>query len=275
MSTMSTPSTPSTPSTLSTPSTPSTPSALGWWEAGEAMFATALDHLTADGHDGHDGRDGLGEPSLLPSWSRRTIVAHVARNADALVNLLTWARTGEETQMYPSPEARDAAIAETSRQSPAALVADCLAAARRLADAIRALPAQAWAAEVRTAQGRTVAAAEVPWMRCREVWVHAVDLDAGVTFADLPDDVLVALIDDVVATWERRGQTPGIRFSAGARHWGAGATAVETSLPELASYVTGRPDQAGGPARAGGPDRADGSARAGGPARWPPLPPWL
>jgi len=247
----------------------STPITLGWWQDGEAMFATALDHLVARDPRGAgepdevretlepNAHDELGKPSLLPSWSRRTIVAHVARNADALVNLLSWARTGDETPMYPSPRARDAAIAETSRKSPEALVADCHSAARRLADTVRALPAHAWAAEVRTAQGRTVPAAEVPWMRCREVWVHAVDLDAGVTFADLPDDVLVALIDDVVDTWARRGQTPDVRFGAGGRQWGAGPIAVEASLPELASYVTGRGD------------------RTDMPNHWPPLPPWL
>jgi hypothetical protein len=61
------------------------PPTVGWWQAGERFFATALGQLTGDDFD---------EPSLLPGWPRRTVVAHVARNADALVNLLTWARTG-------------------------------------------------------------------------------------------------------------------------------------------------------------------------------------
>ena len=60
-------------------------------------------------------------PSLLPGWDRRHVVAHVARNADALVNLMTWARTGEETPMYPSVEARDAGIAEAAALDPPAL----------------------------------------------------------------------------------------------------------------------------------------------------------
>lgn len=62
--------------------------------------------------------------------------------------------------------------------------------------------AQPWQAEVVTAQGRAVPAAETPWMRSREMLVHAVDLGTGLAFADLPDAFLAALradIADVVA----------------------------------------------------------------------------
>src|SRR5579875_2883000 len=52
----------------------------------------------------------LEDPSLLPGWSRRYLVSHVAANADALRNLVHWARTGEERRMYASPEAREAGI---------------------------------------------------------------------------------------------------------------------------------------------------------------------
>ena len=40
-------------------------------------------------------------------------------------------------------------------------------------------------------------AAETPWMRSREVMVHAVDLATGLTFADLPEDFLAALRADI------------------------------------------------------------------------------
>src|ERR671930_1390843 len=49
-------------------------------------------------------------PSGLPGWSRGHVLTHLARNADALVNLLTWARTGVETPMYASGEQRNADI---------------------------------------------------------------------------------------------------------------------------------------------------------------------
>jgi maleylpyruvate isomerase len=228
----------------------SRPTTLGWWEEGEAFFAGALDRLAEADLDG---------PSLLPGWPRRTVVAHVARNADALINLLTWARTGDETPMYSSTDARDAAIAETAQLPAADLVADCRAAGQRLAAAVRGLSEQAWSAEVRTAQGRTVPASEVPWMRCREVWVHAVDLDAGPGFANVPDDVLTALIGDVNRTWQRRNQRPDVKLSAGSRTWGTGPVTARGDLPALAAYVTGRRGSAG--------LTASGAL--------PPLPTWL
>ncbi len=207
------------------------PATLGWWENGEAFFAGALDRLAVP---------DLDRPSLLPGWSRHTVVAHVARNADALVNLLTWARTGEETPMYASPAARDAAIAETSQLPADQLMADSRAAGQRLARAVRELPDGAWAAEVRTAQGRTVLASEIPWMRCREVWVHAVDLDTGADFGGIPDDVLTALLDDVTRTWRRHNQAPEVGFTTGTRRWGTGPVTVTGDLPDLVAWVTGR-----------------------------------
>ncbi|MBU5900470.1 maleylpyruvate isomerase N-terminal domain-containing protein, partial [Vibrio cholerae O1] len=36
-------------------------------------------------------------------------------------------------------------------------------------------PDEAWAAIVRTAQGREVPARETVWMRTREVWLHGID----------------------------------------------------------------------------------------------------
>ena len=64
-----------------------------WWADGERAFGTALGRLVPEDFAG---------PSLLPGWTRAHVLAHVAGNADALVNLLTWARTGEETPMYAS-----------------------------------------------------------------------------------------------------------------------------------------------------------------------------
>ena len=70
--------------------------------------------------------------------------------------------------------------------------------ADRLASALDELPETAWDHEVVTIQGRTVPAREILWMRTREVAVHAVDLDAGAHFSDLPDDLNTALVTDVV-----------------------------------------------------------------------------
>lgn len=207
------------------------PASLGWWVDGERHLATALGRLTDHELDG---------PSLLSGWSRATVLAHLAGNADALVNLLNWARTGVETPMYPSPEARDAGIAQLAALPPGELRGEVLASTARLAAAMRELPVDAWAAEVRTAQGRSVPAAEVPWMRSREVWVHAVDLDAGVGFDDVPDDVLAALVYDVFRMWDRRAEVPAVTVVAGGRTWGAGPVTVSGPPAAVAAWVTGR-----------------------------------
>lgn len=224
------------------PSTTAPVEVLGWWQDGERLLGTALGRLTDE---------ELDAPSLLTGWTRRHLLVHLAANADALVNLLTWARTGVETPMYPSAEARDAQIDEASGLPAPELRAAVVAATGRLAAAMRDLPEKAWAAPVRTAQGRQVPAAEVPWMRCREVWVHAVDLDEGVSFADLPDDVLVALVDDVFRMWDRRDSVPDVTLFAGDREWGTGALAVAGPLPAVAAWVTGR--SAGEELQADGP----------------------
>ena len=57
-------------------------------------------------------------PSLCEGWTRAHVVTHIARNADAICNLVHWATTGEPTPMYASPESRDADIAEGARPRP-------------------------------------------------------------------------------------------------------------------------------------------------------------
>jgi len=227
-----------------------TPETLPWWEDGERHLGTALGRLVDE---------DFGADSLLPGWTRAHVLAHVARNADALVNLLTWARTGVETPMYPSQEARENGINETVKLPPDELRGEVLIATERLAAAVRAMPDEAWSAEVRTNQGRAVPASEVPWMRCREVWVHAVDLDAGVTFADVPEDVQAALVDDVFRMWDRRDQVPDVVLFAGDREWGTGSLAVAGRLPDVTAWVTGR-------------SRGDGLTADG---ELPALAPWL
>src|SRR5829696_4565200 len=101
--------------------------AMRWWDEAETAVARIVERL---------GDDALAAPSALPDWTRAHVVAHLARNADALGNLLTWARTGVETPMYPSVGARDADIATTAALPPAELRADYADACRRFAQAV-------------------------------------------------------------------------------------------------------------------------------------------
>jgi maleylpyruvate isomerase len=201
------------------------------WKQAEEHLGTAIGRMVEEDYDG---------PSLLPGWDRRHVLAHLARNADAMVNLLTWARTGAETPAYASIEARDAEIVETAKQQPADLEADVLGGIARLAAAVEAMPPEAWSAQVRTRQGKEIAAVEVIWKRCREAYVHSVDLNTGVLFSDVPDDVLAGIVDDVFRTWAGGGNAPDLVVFAGHREWGSGSVAVSGSLADAAAWLTGR-----------------------------------
>ncbi|MFI0720872.1 maleylpyruvate isomerase family mycothiol-dependent enzyme [Streptomyces sp. NPDC021224] len=187
----------------------------------------------------------LAAPSALPGWSRAHVAAHVAANADALSNLVRWAATGVPTPMYASPEERAAGIEQGVALPAGELHARLRTSARELEAGMDALGEREWAAEVVTAQGRTVPASEVPWLRAREVCVHAVDLAGGVTFADLPAGFLAALCDDIAA---KRAAAPGpavrLRAPGAAGAWelpGDGEPALVTGgLPVLAAYLAGR-----------------------------------
>jgi maleylpyruvate isomerase len=191
--------------------------------------------------------EALEAPTALPGWSRRYLLSHVAANADALRNLVHWARTGEERRMYASNEQRDADIAAGAARPADELRAWVSSSARALAADLDALTDDAWDAKVITAQGLTRSASEIPWMRDREVYIHAVDLAAGTTFTDLPDGFLTALVDDVTARRSAKGGGPALALAAtdSGDSWevaGRGAPVpVSAPLAHLAAYLTGRP----------------------------------
>lgn len=216
------------------------------------------------------GDDAFRAPSLLPEWSRAHVLTHVARGADAMVNLLTWARTGIVTPAYPSLEARDADIEKGAAATPAAIRADVTASSDRLAQTVRRLPDAAWAALVTGPRGGVMRASAIPWLRARETWIHAVDLDAGASFEDLPAPMVDMLLTEATMTMGRKADCPALRLIAGDRAWTVGenghgaehaAVAMTGSAPELIAWLLGRSK--------GKPLRADGARKL------PALPPWL
>jgi maleylpyruvate isomerase len=126
-------------------------------------------------------------PSLLPGWSRGHVLAHIARNADGLRNLLTWAKTGVKTTQYASFEAREAEIEAGAGRSAAEQAEDIAASAKELSDLARELPAEAWLAEVQGMKGPVLPAWFTLERRLFELEVHHVDLYAGYRSGDWPD----------------------------------------------------------------------------------------
>ena len=142
----------------------------------------------------------LTQASVLPGWSLAHLLTHLARNADALGNLLVWARTGVETPMYQSTTQRTADINLGATRPGAVVLDDVVDSAERLHTNSERLTAQDWRNEVRTGQGRTVPTATVPWLRLREVVIHHIDLGARID--DVPPQVAATLLNDVI-TWIR------------------------------------------------------------------------
>ncbi|MCK2244632.1 MULTISPECIES: maleylpyruvate isomerase family mycothiol-dependent enzyme [unclassified Crossiella] len=152
----------------------------------------------------------LDEPSGLAGWTRRHVLAHVGFNARALGRLVHWAASGEATPMYADESARAAEIAHGALLPVPELRELVRTEQFRLNVALHLLEPAEWEVTVVTAQGRAVPAGTIPWLRAREVWVHAVDLQAGADFPDFPADLLDALIIDVVQTRRRREQSPAL-----------------------------------------------------------------
>ncbi|MEU6684910.1 maleylpyruvate isomerase family mycothiol-dependent enzyme [Streptomyces sp. NPDC046832] len=198
------------------------------------------------------------EPSRLPGWSRGHVLAHLARNADALVNVL------RGRPMYASGEARDADI---ERDAPRALdmqLADLRESAARFQEAGHA-PAD-WTRTVELRNGVTDSASRVPFRRWVEVELHHVDLGIGYELEDLPADFTEREIDFLADRFTGHPDVPATRVTDGTRAWRTGRKPGEHG-PEVT--VTGTPaDLLGWLA-----GRRDGSAlsSAGGPL--PALPP--
>lgn len=146
------------------------------------------------------------EPSTLPGWDRGHVLAHLAANADALSNLVRGAATGESIPMYSSGAARAEAIADGAQLPAAELLGWLDASSGQLERGMNGLSSRQWQTTVVTAQGRTVPATEIPWLRAREVFVHLVDLSVGVPFSALPDDLLDALRDDITTKRSAAGE---------------------------------------------------------------------
>ena len=183
----------------------------------------------------------IGAPSLLPGWTVGHVLTHLARNADALTNLLTGARTGVETPAYASPEARAAGIEAGAARPVAEQLADIRAAHERFADAAAAMPATAWTAPL----SRAPTAAVVPWLRLCEVEIHRVDLGRGYTPADWPEAFALRLLRSTAAD-PPAGSPPMVLRPSGVERplviGSAEAPAIAGPARSLAAWLAGRAD---------------------------------
>jgi maleylpyruvate isomerase len=211
---------------------------------GQAFFSRKLNELADADFDG---------PSLLPGWTRAHVAAHVGLNARAITHLTEWAATGVETPMYSTPTEREDDI-DFAATLPIQAIRNLSAhAAVHLNVEWRDLSDDAWRHEIRTAQGRIMPVSETVWMRTRETWVHAVDLDNGASVAQFPPELLDLLLADLIAVWRRKraADGPNIRLEPSDRTTSfvidpeSEATVVTGTAADLVAWGIGR-----GPSRA-------------------------
>jgi len=193
----------------------------------------------------------LDAASLLPDWSRRHVIVHVCYNALGLLRLTQWAATGVETPMYASWKERDVEIERGLALSNTELRALVSSTALELDEGWRGHTDETWHNPVRMAKGPEFPVSTTVWLRTREVWLHAVDLDSGATFDDFPPAMVDRLLGNVLSAWRGRAESEGLpHFIASPTDRGAAkvssadddpsAVVLRGTAVDLARWATGR-----------------------------------
>ncbi|MFF3815171.1 maleylpyruvate isomerase family mycothiol-dependent enzyme [Streptomyces bluensis] len=183
------------------------------------------------------------EPSRLPGWTRGHILAHLARNADALMNVL------QGRPMYAPGAARDADIERDAPRPLDVQLADVRDSADRFQDAASVFAD--WSRTVELRNGVTDQAATVPFRRWIEVELHHVDLGIGYDLEDLPEEFMEREIAFLTDRFAGHPEVPLTRLTDGTRAWSTGRTAAEPEVtvtgpaPALLGWLAGRRQGAG------------------------------
>ncbi|MFF9375149.1 maleylpyruvate isomerase family mycothiol-dependent enzyme [Streptomyces griseoluteus] len=180
----------------------------------------------------------LSEPSRLPGWTRGHVLAHIARNADALVNVL------EGRPMYVSAETRDADIERDAPRPLETHLTDVRDSAARF-DAAGSAPGD-WNRVVELRNGITDVADRLPFRRWAEIELHHVDLGAGYELEDLPAEFTERETEFLAQRFLGHPDVPPTLLSDGTRTWTTGQEAPEPEVTvngtpaDLLGWLAGR-----------------------------------
>ena len=222
----------------------------------DATLSSALDEMAAVTDRLLESVDRMSPeavqgPSLMPGWTRGHVLTHIARNADAITNLVLAARTGDGRPMYAGgPEGREAAIQAGAGRHLGDLRLDLDESAERLLSAFAdGFPAEARSREVAMLRGATAYGWEIPLLRIREVAIHHVDLAAGYTPADWGAAFAGRTLDQLAPFFRSARECPvGVLVATDAdARWEVAAAGAELAGPvtELAAWLVGRSPGAG------------------------------
>lgn len=158
--------------------------------------------------------DEVAKPTHCQGWTRAHLIAHLALDADAMANLVTWAVTGQQTPAYESREKRDADI-EATAELPAAELAKTLEHAEaRLLEAFRSLRDGVQAETVPTPFSGEVNVFSLPALRTTEIVVHHDDLDTTWEWHEADPDATVDAIEVCVHRLQQHPDSPGLQIVA-------------------------------------------------------------
>lgn len=188
-------------------------------------------------------------PSRLPGWTRGHVLAHISRNADALVNVL------EGRPMYVTSEVRDSDIERDAPRPLQEQLDDLRTSADRLQEAGRVRGD--WERTVELRNGVTDRAARLPFRRLVEIELHHVDLGAGYELEDLPKEFTERETQFLAERWSGRSDVPPTRIVTAGGEWRTGGSegapvTVSGSPADVLGWLSGRRDGsalecAGGP----------------------------
>ncbi|MGW7273432.1 maleylpyruvate isomerase family mycothiol-dependent enzyme [Streptomyces sp. NPDC054864] len=186
--------------------------------------------------------DSTAEPSRLPGWTRGHVLAHIARNADALVNVLAG------RPMYVSGDARDDDIERDAPRPLTEQLADVRESAERF-EAAGTIPSD-WSRTVELRNGVTDSASRVPFRRWVEVELHHVDLGVGYELEDLPEEFVQREIAFLAARFSGNPDVPPTRVTDGTHAWSTGRdgdpeVTISGPAPDVVGWLSGRRDGSG------------------------------
>jgi maleylpyruvate isomerase len=143
--------------------------------------------------------------SLLPGWTVGHVLTHLARNADSHIRRAEAAARGEMVDQYVGGyEGRELEISKGATRHLREIVVDVIETSSRLERVWGELPGAVWANSVRDVSGAERPLRSMPSRRWQEVEVHMVDLRAGFSYTDWPEEFVSDRLDALRTTLSDR-----------------------------------------------------------------------
>jgi maleylpyruvate isomerase len=181
--------------------------------------------------------------SLLPDWSRGHVLSHLANNARGLSNLIEWALTGVQKNMYVSVEQRAIDIENDATRPGNEIIADFLEQSKIFASNLeRLMVGPLLSEEVVLGNGSHVHPYEMTTLRERELLVHLVDLGLEYKANDWTFDFSIKTLKSVSAG-KRKESVKYRLLIAGDHTWTMdqnGMTDIFGTPQSLAAWLMGR-----------------------------------